>query len=86
MKVSATQLRQNLYNLLDQVISTGIPLEIERNGKVLKIIPPNKNNKLDNLEPHDVINGSPEDIVHVDWLSDFDQEKVKDNCSIKKLT
>jgi antitoxin (DNA-binding transcriptional repressor) of toxin-antitoxin stability system len=86
VKVSATQLRQNLYNLLDQVISTGIPLEIERKGKVLKIIPQNKKSKLDNLEPHDVINGSPEDIVHVDWLSDFDQEKVKDNCSIKKLT
>ncbi len=73
MKVSATQLRQNLYNLLDQVISTGIPLEIERKGKVLKIIPQSKKSKLDNLEPHDVVNGPPEDIINVDWLSEWDE-------------
>ena len=37
MKVTSTQLRQNIYKLLDEVLSSGVPLEIERNGKILKI-------------------------------------------------
>ncbi len=32
MEVNPSELRQNIYNLLDQVIETGIPLEIKRKG------------------------------------------------------
>ena len=70
MKIKATKLRQNLYRILDDILQTGIPVEIERNGKILKIIP-EKINKLNNLEKHDVINGDPEKIVHMDWSSEW---------------
>jgi antitoxin (DNA-binding transcriptional repressor) of toxin-antitoxin stability system len=39
MAVSATQLRQNIYAILDEALSTGKPVEIERKGKVLRIVP-----------------------------------------------
>jgi len=39
MAMSASELRQNIYNLLDEVLETGIPLEIERKGKKLRIVP-----------------------------------------------
>ncbi len=32
MQVNPSELRKNIYNLLDQVIETGIPLEINRKG------------------------------------------------------
>lgn len=68
MKISATRLRQNLYNILDEVLSTGQPVEIERNGKVLRIIPEIKGSIFDRLEKHpDAIIGDPEDLVHMDW-------------------
>ncbi len=70
MKIKATKLRQNLYRILDDILQTGIPVEIERNGRVLKIIP-EKINKLVNLEKHDVIIGDPEGIVHMDWSSEW---------------
>lgn len=73
MKIKVTKLRQNLYRILDDILQTGIPVEIERNGKILKIIP-EKINKLNNLEKHDVIIGDPEEIVHMDWSSEWHEE------------
>ena len=39
MAVSATQLRQNIYAILDEALSTGKPVEIERKGKRLRLVP-----------------------------------------------
>lgn len=33
MPISLTKLRADLYKIVDQVIKTGIPIEIERDGK-----------------------------------------------------
>ena len=38
MTVTASKLRQDIYNLLDRVLATGEPLEIERKGQLLKVI------------------------------------------------
>ncbi|NES19373.1 MAG: type II toxin-antitoxin system Phd/YefM family antitoxin [Symploca sp. SIO3E6] len=45
-RVTPTELRGNLYNLLDEILETGIPLEIERGGKRLQIVPVEKVDKL----------------------------------------
>jgi hypothetical protein len=71
MKTNATKLRKNLYRILDGVIETGIPVEVERKGKTVKIIIEEKKSKLDNLEAHNVINGNPMDIVHIDWSDEW---------------
>lgn len=65
--MTASQLRQNIYRLLDQVLDTGVPLEVERKGRKLRIVPEAPRDKLDNLERRDCLVGDPEDIVHVDW-------------------
>ncbi|MCC7019691.1 MAG: type II toxin-antitoxin system Phd/YefM family antitoxin [Ardenticatenales bacterium] len=68
MAVTASKLRANIYRILDQVLETGLPVEIERRGKRLRIVPAQPHRKLDNLEPHpDFIAGDPEDLVHLDW-------------------
>jgi len=66
--VTPTELRKNLYNLLDEILKTGIPLEIDRGGKRLKIIPVETINKLDNLVYRpDVIEGDPLELVNISW-------------------
>jgi hypothetical protein len=50
--VTPTELRGNLFNLLDEILSTGIPLEIDRGGKRLRIVPVEKIDKLQNLVGH----------------------------------
>jgi hypothetical protein len=68
MKISATRLRQNLYHILDEVLATGEPVQIERNGKTLKIVPEKRPSIFERIEGHpDLIVGDPEDLVHMDW-------------------
>jgi antitoxin (DNA-binding transcriptional repressor) of toxin-antitoxin stability system len=71
MVVKPSQLRANLYRLLDRVLRTGEPIEIDRAGKRLLIVPKEKRGKLDNVIPRDVIVGDPEDLVHVDWSKEW---------------
>ena len=72
MKVTATRLRQNIYAILDEVIETGVPVEIERKGKVLQIVPEKKLSKLDRIPPMpDIWVGDPEDIFKIDWMKDW---------------
>jgi len=72
MPITVTQLRQDIYRVLDEVIETGVPLEIERKGAILKIVPEKRRQKLDLLEPRDdYLRGDPEDIVHLDWSREW---------------
>ncbi len=67
MRLTASRLRQDIYRILDEVLETGVPVEIERRGEVLKIIPPEECSKLDSLPRRDYLETDPEEIVHVDW-------------------
>ena len=57
MKVSATELRQNLYRIIDAVLETGESVEIARKGGSVRIVPDKKVTIWDRLEVHDVIRG-----------------------------
>ena len=66
--ITATELRGNIYNLLDEVLNTGISIEINKGGKKLKIMPAEKANKLQNLISRpNVIKGNPDDLVGISW-------------------
>lgn len=69
--ITPSELRQDLYNLLDKVIQTGEPLEIRRKNKILKIIIEHKSPKLNNLKKRDVLNCAPEDIIHNNWEKEW---------------
>ena len=66
--LTPTELRSNIYRILDEISATGMPVEINKNGKKFKIIPEQPVDKLKNLvsRPH-IIKGNPEDLVHMDW-------------------
>jgi hypothetical protein len=63
MSMSLTALRQQLFKVVDQVIATGIPIEIKRNGHIVKIVLDDKKSKLGNLVQHDCIVGDPEALI-----------------------
>ncbi|KYC36408.1 prevent-host-death family protein [Scytonema hofmannii PCC 7110] len=67
-KVTIAELSNDIDRLLDEVIETGIPLEIIKNGKSLKIISTERKDKLKNLTfKPDVIQGNPDDLVNISW-------------------
>jgi hypothetical protein len=69
--VKPSQLRANLYRLLDRVLRTGEPIEIDRAGQKLLLVSKEKRGKLHNLTRRDVITGDPEDLVHLDWSKEW---------------
>lgn len=61
-------MRRNIYKLLDEVIETGVPLEIERKGQTLRIVPEERLSKLGRITGReDFLVGDPDDIIHMDW-------------------
>jgi prevent-host-death family protein len=60
MKVTATELRQNLYRIIDSVIETGEPVEITRKLGTVRIVPDRKTSIWDRLEVHNVLVGDVE--------------------------
>ena len=74
--INATQLRQDIYNILDRVLDTGQPIEVERRGKRLRIVPvvDPLNDRLAiaaSVGYTDLIVGDPEDLVHLDWSENW---------------
>jgi len=71
-QVSNLNIQNDIFQLLDKVIKTGVPVEIERKGKRLLISPAEKRRDLGSLEEHpEFIVGNPDDLVHIDWSAEW---------------
>lgn len=70
MKKTATDLRANLYEVLDYVARTGRAVEVTRGGVELCIVRKEqvvkKEKRAAKVLP-DLIVGNPDDLVHVEW-------------------
>ncbi|HVG06080.1 MAG TPA: hypothetical protein VNM67_00080 [Thermoanaerobaculia bacterium] len=53
---------------MEQVLETGVPVEIERGGKLLKIIPVEPRSKLANLKPRKYLLCEPDELVSLDAI------------------
>ncbi len=72
--VNATQLRKDVYRILDQVLETGEPCEVIRRGRRLQIVsldPPRR--KLDSLPRREILNGSFDELVNNSWADAWDK-------------
>ena len=70
--ITASKLRENIYRVLDEVLATGQPVEIERNGRRLLIIADHRSSRLALLvNRSDVVVGDSADFVHLDWSSEW---------------
>lgn len=75
LATTASKLRANIYRMLDEVLETGQPLEIERNGKTLVIAPKEEQSFWDRLPRRKgAIVGDPDDLIHIDWSSEWNPD------------
>jgi antitoxin (DNA-binding transcriptional repressor) of toxin-antitoxin stability system len=76
-RLTASTLRANVYRVLDQVLETGVPVEIERHGRRLRIAPARegrgaRTKKLARLKPRPrYLRCAPEELVHMDWSREW---------------
>jgi len=75
MRMTATELRSQLYTVLDRIAETGEPVEIVRKGTTLRISAEEKRPRVfsfDRLVSHPgTIVGDPDDLVQTDWSSEW---------------
>ena len=74
MSVTASVLRSNIYKMLDDILKTGIPLQIERKGELLEVVPVGRPGKIKKLIKHDCLEGDPESIVHLNWSEEWNND------------
>ena len=74
MKVTATQLRANIYAILDQILATGESVDIERNGRIIRLQPVANTPRLTVREASPpYIVGDPDDLVELDWSQEWSE-------------
>ena len=74
MVVNSTQLRSNIYQILDEVLRTGEPVEIVRNGKKLRIVAdaPPEIPRMQRLKKRKgVYTGDAADLVGIGWADSW---------------
>ena len=77
--LSPTALRKDLFNILDAIVETGVPVAINRHGRTLKIVLEDKPSRMDVLARYavdDLIAGDPEELVSVDLTTWSEPENV----------
>jgi prevent-host-death family protein len=72
MPMSASDLRRNVYRVLDRVVETGQPVEIERRGRRLRIVPAEPASKMGRLIARPgYLRVDANELVHLDWSREW---------------
>ena len=72
--MTASELRANVYRLLDEVIETGEPVQVRKGKKKVRIIPAEPIKRTDRLKKRNWIIGDPEQLVTSDWSSEWNSD------------
>ena len=69
MVLTTSKLREDIYNILDAILETGEPVEIERKGRLLRIVaePPPASRLARMKKRPGMVNGDPEELAEIDW-------------------
>jgi len=76
LSLTASKLREDIYRILDEVLESGCPVEIERKGGILRIVRAEESDRLSRLVQRDCIVGDPEDLVHLDWSTEWHERNL----------
>jgi hypothetical protein len=75
MHITVSKLRENVYRILDEVIETGVPVEVVRKGVVLRIAAEKPVSKLARLKKRNIFVGDSDDIIGMDWSKEWTELK-----------
>jgi len=64
-KITLSALRRNLFQTVDVVLASGQPIEVERHGRRLRLVPDSSDSKLARLKPRTLIRGRAENLATI---------------------
>lgn len=66
--MTATELRKDIYRVLDDVLETGIPQEVTRGSRTLMLVPVGgRRLRLGDLPRREALNCTPDELVETSW-------------------
>jgi hypothetical protein len=66
--MTATELRKDIYRVLDDVLESGIPQQVIRGSRALMIVPAGgRRLRLADLPRREALNCSPDELVETSW-------------------
>lgn len=66
--MTATELRKDIYRVLDDVLETGVPQEVTRGARTLMIVPAGgRRLRLKDLPRREALSCSPDELVETSW-------------------
>lgn len=72
MPLTASQLRADIYRILDEVLESGVPVEIVRKGRKLCLAPAEPGGFLERLRPQpNYLRCDPDELVELDWSGEW---------------
>lgn len=77
--MTPTELRKNIYKVLDSIAETGKPVTIQRNGKMFTIIcesPKGKLERLSNKIHPKAYKGNSDEVITMDWSSEWKPKHI----------
>jgi len=77
--INTTQFRKDVYNILDEVIKTGRPVEITRKGQILKILcdqNPARLQKLKGKKKKKAYVGNSDEVIGMDWSKEWQAKHI----------
>ena len=66
-RVTPTQLRKDLYRILDEILESGEGIEVTRAGGTVLLLPRETPDKLSRLKKRSTILGDSDDIDSIGW-------------------
>ena len=74
--ITATELRRNVYRVLDRVLETGVPQEIVRQGRKLMIVSSEpKRRRFEDAPKHQVLNCTYDELVDTSWEKTWNRDR-----------
>jgi hypothetical protein len=71
--VTATELRTNIYRILDEVLDSGVAQEVVRKGQKLLIVPAEpKRRRLDDLPRRKITTCTFDELVDTSWENSWE--------------
>jgi len=85
--VTASTLRQNIYQLLDRALETGESLVIARKGRSLRIVPDVQVSRLESIAqstPDSYLNAPADSFLGLDWTSEWQPDSLSDQSPLPR--
>jgi hypothetical protein len=74
MRIKASKLRADIYNILDSVITSGEVVEVERGGTIIRITADRALSKLEKLKKRKTTRGNVDKIYNITWEKEWSGE------------